>query len=318
MENDRSPHYEHSEHYESSSKKTNLTEKIRTNPWIISTFVVGILAIILIVSSFSGGITGKTISEDKAAELVLAFIESQGDSVELVDVRLESGLYKVTVLYGGSETPLYITKDGKNLASLFPLSLLLPEEPETIKSDRPEVGLYIWSYCPYGVTALGPFADVALLLGDYADFKVYLYYAGHGDFEIQQNKIQACIQSLGYDKYWEYAKTFADEIYDKCYGDVACDLAESVALMNSLGIDSDTVMACVDSQGDSLTENDYNSAKEVEVTGSPSLVINDIKVSPSSRTAEAFKDEVCQAFNEPPEECGTALDSTGTIASGNC
>ncbi len=83
-----------------------------------------------------------------------------------------------------------------------------------IQKETPVAELYIWSYCPYGVTALKPFAEVASLLDDYASFRVYLYYAGHGDFEEQQNKIQACIQNLGYEEeYWEYAQDFVTKIY---------------------------------------------------------------------------------------------------------
>ena len=81
-----------------------MTEKIRTNPWIISTFVFAIFAILLIVGNVAGGISGKAISQDKAADLVLNFVKAQaGEGAELVDVSSESGLYKVTVLFQRSE-----------------------------------------------------------------------------------------------------------------------------------------------------------------------------------------------------------------------
>ena len=118
MENEHSTHHEPHEHRETTSKKKNVTEQIRTNPWIMSTFVLGILVIMLIFSNVSGGVSGKTISEDKAAELVLGFVESQiGSEAELVDVSLDSGLYKVTVLFQGSEVSLYVTQDGRKSCS---------------------------------------------------------------------------------------------------------------------------------------------------------------------------------------------------------
>ena len=119
-------------------KKKNITEKIRTNPWIVSTFVLGILAIVLIVGSVSGGISTKAISKDKAAELVLGFVESQvGEQAELVGVTTESGLYKVTVLFQGSQVPLYVTKDGENLVQgVLPLSMLEPQELEPTDSTQ--------------------------------------------------------------------------------------------------------------------------------------------------------------------------------------
>jgi len=146
MEHEDSSHYEHHESHETPHKKKDMTEKLRTNPWIISTFVLGILAIILIIGSVTGGITGKTISEDKAADLVLGFVESQvGGEVELISVSSESGLYKVTVLFQGSEVPLYVTKDGKNLVTggVIPLSLLeQTDSQQTQQASTPEVIAY--------------------------------------------------------------------------------------------------------------------------------------------------------------------------------
>jgi protein-disulfide isomerase len=134
---------------------------------------------------------------------------------------------------------------------------------------------------------------------------------------VQQNKIQACIQKLSSSKYWDYSKTFAEEIYEKCYGNITCDLTESTKLMKSLGIDSSAILSCVKSEGETLINADYASAEEEGVTGSPTLIVNGVKVS-VSRTAEAYKEAVCSAFNNVPSECSQTLDSTGEAASGNC
>lgn len=309
-------------------KESKLTEKLRTNPWILSTIILGILSIVLLsgnLSGVTGGvITGNAISVADASQKVLDFANAQveGD-VELVDAELlASGLYQVTIKFQGNNIPLYLTADGKNLVQgVVPLdSLTKASEPATTEipqTDKPEVGLYIWSYCPYGVTALGPFSQVASLLENTANFKVYLYYAGHGDFEEQQNKIQACIQDLGSDKYWDYAETFANTIYKKCSGDIDCDLEESVKLMDTLGIDSDKVLSCVESKGADLLEEDFNAAKSVGVTGSPSLVINGVKAN-VARNAEAYKSAVCSAYSDAPSDCGETLDSTSATASGSC
>jgi len=313
-----------------SRKKISHVKKVRENPWIISSVVLGILILVMLISGFGCNVSGNAISEADIGPAAVGFVNTellQGQgSVTLSDVSQEDGFYKVVVDYNGQSVPVYFTKDGYYMGSVL-ASVSLGEDVSDEKvdtsvtpSDNPSAELYIWSYCPYGVTALGPFAQSAELLGDYADFKVYLYYAGHGEFEVQQNKIQACIQELGYeDEYWEYARTFADEIYEKCYGDADCDLAESTALMDSLGIDSDEVLSCVENQGETLLEEHYDAAKELGVTGSPSLIVNGVKVS-SSRTAEAFKNAICTGFTEDslPEECGQELDSTGTTATGSC
>jgi hypothetical protein len=311
-----------------NSNKKNFTESLRENPWVGATIVLGVIILIFLLGNLTGftgsSITGSVVAGDDAGQALLDFANEQGANAELVDVVEEGNFYKVTLSIQEQDIPIYVTKDGKYFtSSLIPLtdneenSQENSPTTEVSKSDKPIVGLYIWSYCPYGVTALEPFAKVASLLEDYADFKVFLYYAGHGDFEIQQNKIQACIQELEYDAYWKYGETFATEIYDKCYGDAECDLTESVALMNSLGIDSEKVLSCVESNGEALLEEHYGAAQKVSVTGSPSLVVNGIKVN-SARTAEAFKEVICSGFTTAPEECNQELDSTGTAASGSC
>jgi hypothetical protein len=308
---------------EEETKKDNseegLLDKIRENPFIAATIVLGIVVIALLVNSFIGTgsvITGGVVSIDNASASIENFLEvqtgGQGTLKQIEDYN--DYLYLTIINYQGQEIPLYITKDGLYLIQgLTELNF----ETNVPKSDKPTADLYIWSYCLYGVTALEPFAQVASLLGNYADFKVYLYYAEHGDFEIQQNKIQACIQNLGYNSYWKYAEAFATEVYDKCYGDATCDLEESTNIMKSLGIDSNKVLSCVESEGESLLEEHYNVAREIGVTGSPSLIVNGIKVNPS-RTAEAYKEAICSAFNNSPEECSQTLDSTGSTASGSC
>lgn len=309
------------------SNESNFTEKIRENPFIAATIILGVLLLIVSITGFKGitggaVITGNVVSETDAGQALLDFANAQGANAELVSIKEDGEFYLVTLSLQGQEAPIYVTKDGQFLVQgLTPLTVTRsPEETqptEVTKSDKPTAELFIWSYCPYGVTALEPFAQVSSLLGNSADFKVQLYYAGHGDFEVQQNKIQACIQKLGYEQYWDYAKTFANEIYTKCSGNIACDLTESTTLMNSLGINSNKVLTCVESEGDALLDEHSNAAKESGVSGSPTLVINGAKVN-TARTAEAYKTAICSAFNDAPEECSTTLDSTGTQASGNC
>jgi len=305
----------------SKKRPTNIIKK---NPWILSTIVLVILVIILLITTYTSGSSGKTVGED-----FVKFINSKGGAqIEYVQTNdFSSNLYEVIVSSGGSQIPVYITKDGNYFVQI--VSELTEEEPgeitppeqNIIKSDRPEVELFIWSYCPYGVQAQEPLAEVAELLGDYVDFKGVLYYDGHGEYETQQNKIQECIQKIDADKYWEYASGFVKDIYPQCGSsrDIDCDKTESIKLMNSLGINSNDILNCVDTEGDDLIAAASIRAKELGVTGSPSLAINNVIVQPSSRTAEGFKDSICMAFNNIPEECSTILDGDSSVAAaGNC
>jgi protein-disulfide isomerase len=306
-------------------KSCKFVRDFKKNPWkYFSVFFATVLLIVSILFLISSGafISGKSVGEN-----FVKFINSQGGSqIELVSVeKLGADLYELKVSVQDQEVVAHVTKDGKYFVQLItPIddSVVseVPEEEtptEIPKSDKPKVELFIWSYCPYGVTALSPLADVAKLLGSYADFDVVLYYAGHGDFELQQNKIQACIQELDKEKYWDYAQGFVEEIYPVCSGDITCDKDKSVELMDSLGIDSNEVLSCVEESGETLVEEDYNRARELGVTGSPTLVVNDV-VASVSRTSESFKGAVCSAFNNVPEECGQALDNQGSSASGSC
>ena len=309
-----------------SKEKKSLIKSIRSNPWIISTAVLVIVLAIFLFTG-AGSCTGKAISKEVASSNLVSYFEGNGVSgLEVKSVEDMDSMYLIVLTYQSQDVPFYVTKDGyiigNSLVSILPDLEEVPSPSgsasEVSKSDVPETGLFIWSYCPYGVTALGPYSEVAKLLGDNADFKVYLYYAGHGKFEEQQNKIQACMQDLGYtSEYWNYAQEFVDTIYPTCSGDIDCDLEKSKELMDSLNIDSTSVLNCVESKGAELLAEDYNVANSLGVTGSPTLVVNGVKMS-VSRNAESFKQAICESFNNAPEICGTTLDSTGTTASGNC
>lgn len=309
---------------EDEKQKSSFNHTIKNlskNYWAVATIILAVLLILSIALNNTS-----SVSPTFAGNAVVDFAKSQGLNAELVDVAEDEGLYLVTLNIDGQEVSVHATKDGKNMIpSLYPLTSTTNTntntntQTEIPKTNTPTAKLFIWSYCPYGVTALTPFAEVAKLLGTDANFKVYLYYAGHGDFEEQQNKIQACIQDLGYEQYWDYAEGFANNIYNKCSGDIDCNLEESTKLMNTLGIDSSKVLSCVDTKGDTLLEEHYNAAKDAGVSGSPSLVVNDVLTS-TARTAEAYKQAVCSAFTTDaiPAECDETLSSSAGTTSGSC
>lgn len=311
------------------SAKKSKTNFLKKNIWAISTVVLAVLLLLVVVIKDGNSCTtGAVINSQDAGQKIVELMEMQGAEAKIISIDDQGSIYEVIISSGGREGPLYITKDGKNLVEPAPIeqikqqilsSQAAQEEVQEIpKSEKPSSELFIWSYCPYGVTALAPFAEVAELLGDSADFKVNLYYAGHGDFEVQQNAIQACIQELGYkNEYWKYAKGFVTNIYEKCYGDAACDLEESEKLMNSVGIDSEAVLSCVEENGNTLYQRDYNRAGEMEVTGSPTLMVNEVKAN-VARTAESYKTVVCSSYENSPEDCSEILSSSAASTTGSC
>jgi protein-disulfide isomerase len=113
----------------------NWIDRLRENPWMVSTVV---LIVVLLGFAFfglgSGGVTGNVIGEDEAAANLVSFIESQsptGEKVEVISSERMGELYKVTLNFQGQEIPVYVSLDGQFLiADVIPLDpSLLPSIP---------------------------------------------------------------------------------------------------------------------------------------------------------------------------------------------
>jgi hypothetical protein len=112
-------------------KKETLTDVMRKDPWKVSTVVLGILAIILIVANFSGGMTGNVIAPNDAGAKLLEFYESSGaEGLELDSVEEINGLYQVNILYEGNTVPIFVTKDGELAGTMSPLTMAAPTQTE--------------------------------------------------------------------------------------------------------------------------------------------------------------------------------------------
>ncbi len=314
----------------------------KINAWMISTFVlIIILGIFLAFPSFILNLTGRAtevnvgsigseLTPDEAGSKAVEYINKNlitSGSASLVSVEEMSDMYKVTTSYQGQQIPVYITKDGLYLFISQPLDttkeLPKPQQQQTQqeipKSDRPKVELYIFSYCPFGAQSLDSFAEVALFLKDYADFKVKFFSNMHGEHERQQNMIQECIQKVAPDKYFEYAKDYYEKVYSSCASQrsVDCDKEKTTELLNEVGIDSNKVFECVEKEGEQLYQQDKNDASSLGLSGSPSFVINGVYTR-VTRTPEGIKSAVCSAFNTPPEKCSQELSSSASSSSGQC
>ena len=302
-------------------KKNNLTELIRTNPWILSTFVFGVLAIVLIFTSF--GSAG--VSSDSAGNNFVDFINSRGGAqIELVSAEeFGSDLYELTLLAEGQEVPAHVTKDGKYFVQ-FLYDLSEAEEPATPTGDvtapieydvpkvaKPVVDLFIMSYCPFGTQAEKGIIPVLELLGDKVDANIrFVNYAMHPTYgEVEEQLNQYCIQEEQKDKYLPYLRCFLTE------GDSESCLAEA-------SIDADMLSSCYEE-----TDNEFNVLANLEdtsswlngrypkfmvdndlnleygVQGSPTFVVNGIKLDKHGRDSASYLKTICDAFSDSPEEC---------------
>src|SRR3989344_4506953 len=171
-------------------KKANLTERVRENPWMLCSLILGVLAVALLIVNFSGGITGNVISGDSAADNLIKYLNDVADSeVKLVDVASEgSNMYKVTVEYGGQDIDVYMTKDGGYYTpNLLPITSDVQEAGEQSqaqdvpKTEKPGVELYVFTYCPYGLQMEKAVLPVVELLGDKINFRIRQIGAMHGE-----------------------------------------------------------------------------------------------------------------------------------------
>jgi len=103
------------------SDKKVLIDKLRENPWILSTFVFGVMAVVLLIATLPASLSGNVISEDIAAQKIVDILKQTGLDVGLVNVSEKSGVYEIIFIVEGEEQIAYVTKDGLMAGSLFSL-----------------------------------------------------------------------------------------------------------------------------------------------------------------------------------------------------
>jgi protein-disulfide isomerase len=302
---------EESEETKTSAPK--LMEKLRANPWILSTFVLGIITIVLLLGAFNPGMTGNVISDDAAAERLVDFLNTRSDgTVTLDSVSEDSGLYKVDVGYQGDVIPVYTTLDGKYfIQGVVPLSgEAAPQQQaaqdsqpqEVVKSDRPIVELFVMTHCPYGTQAEKGFLPAMVGLAGKADISVkFVHYFLH-DPENDETPVQICIREEQGAKYNAYLKEFLVE-------------GDTEASLTKVGIDRASLDDCIANRADGYYAADSALSEGYGVRGSPTLVVNGQIVN-SGRSADAYVSTICSAFNNAPAECSTLNLDTDTPGPG--
>lgn len=302
------------------SKKINLTEKIRENPWILSTFICGVLVLVLFLSTFTN-LTGNTISEKDASEKLLGFYKSMGiEGLTLNSVKEVSGVYEVSLNYQDKIVPLYITKDGKNIIdSLSPIEPISSntntQQKEIPKSDKPSVELYVFTYCPYGLQMEKAMIPVVNLLKDKINFKIRQIGAMHGEYEKIEAERQLCIEKEYPSKFLDYVLAFAEDTsIGDCKGDATCLVPKLTALYSKLGIDSSKIDSCMKTDGENLYNAEVKNAQSKGISGSPTTTINGVEASIRERSPEATKGIICNVFNNIPSECSQALSASSASA----
>lgn len=284
--------------------KKSAFSKMRENPWIIATIVLGALLLVIALVSGFGMVFGGSQS---VGEKVVNYLNTQVSSgtVTLESVSKENGLYKVMVNYQGQSIPVYASPDGKNLVSdLIPLdgsgAAAAPTPKDIPKTARPRVELFVMSYCPYGTQMEKAILPVAALLKDKIDFDIrYTHFTLHGEPEDTENFRQICIREEQGDKFLAYIQCTLNSTDPYHPADVN-------TCMRQLGINANQVTSCMNTKAADYYADDSQASQGYGVQGSPTLIINGVDAQ-VNRSPAAILSAVCSAFENAPEECNTEL-----------
>jgi hypothetical protein len=266
------------------------------------------------------------LSAQDAADKAISYINnlSGGSGVSLIDVTEESGLYKIHILIGQQDYESFVSKDGRILFRpgyyYYMDGNNTDNTPNTSaevpKSDRPDVKIFVMSYCPGGQQAQKMALPVYELLKDKIDIEIYFVdVAMHDKQELDENLRQYCMQNYNQSQYFDYLSCFLQSgNSSSCLTEVGIDL---VNLANCVAV-TDATYNVTGQYNDQSTwrygiyplfdvQKDLNEL--YGVTASPTIIINGVKVTVSPMTPENFKQIICSAFNTSPEECSQTLSN---------
>jgi hypothetical protein len=307
---------------EKEEKKVEKFFHKKENIWMSVSIVLAVILVVSLGFNFSG----KSISKDAAGNKAVDFIKTSfgADVSEFTNVTDLGKIYEITVPYQGQDIPVYMSKDGKYFISsaidiaavASTASNAAAKTPtEVVKSDKPVVDAYVFSYCPYGLQFEKALLPVYNLLKSKADINLVYIGAMHGEFEKTESLRQICVQKeYTKDKLWSYLDLFMGNTdIGNCNGDETCLKPLIDKIFKNVSIDGTKISACMAKDAEAIYNADVQKASEAGISGSPTFVINDAQVS-VSRTPAAIGKAVCDAFNTSPSECTQTLSSTASQA----
>ncbi|MDD2753419.1 MAG: hypothetical protein PHT44_02330 [Candidatus Portnoybacteria bacterium] len=263
----------------------------------------------------------------KAEKFINEQLVQPGTNAAVKSIVEENGMYKILVGVGAQEIAAYISKDGKNF---YPQVYNIDEQKteqtspsasanpaqnanrDIAKTDKPDVELFVMSYCPYGLQIEKGILPVVELLESKINFQLkFVDYAMHGQKEIDENLRQYCIQKKGLDKLDAYLSCFVKQGDSNfCLSAAKVDVASCVGQTDAQFKINAKAADKSQWRNSSFPPFDINQADNARygVQGSPALVINGKMVQPN-RNPQSLLDAVCSAFTNKPGECDEKLSS---------
>ncbi len=180
------------------------------------------------------------------------------------------------------------------------------------KVDRPKAYLYVMSHCPFGTQAEKAYLEIIKAFSGVADVQIkFVPYIMHGYQEAVDNVIQYCVSKVYPNKFIDYMKCFLSK-EDKWGWD-------SQKCLEKVGIsfDDPNFKKCYDETAKKVDLEGIKNSKErfprfnlnttwayqAGVQGSPTFVLNGVKIEWIQRNARAYAEKICESFKNPPEIC---------------
>lgn len=294
-----------SKHEKKDNKKDDVIEiplgkfvnKIRDNPWIIASVVLGIAFIVSLffIGSDGASVSGNAISGTQAGGKLVEFINAQGTGTASFVSAQESGsFYNVIVNYNGQDVPVFVTTDGKYLVTNpIPLSddVAVPTQtqPTDTNRDNPNVDA--------GDNPVMGKADAPITIIEFSDFECPFCEKFYTETlpQLKKNYVDTGKAKIIYmdfplsfhpeaQKAAEAAECFREQKGDAGYYKMHDKLFEnqaSLSVENSkkwakeLGADSKKFDECLDSgKFESAVQADFSYGQSLGVSGTPSFFIN--------------------------------------------
>lgn len=311
--------------------------------------ILFIIVLGIVVYGFVGGFCrleqDHSLNSQQATDKLRTFLSQRlsGQAFEVKNLKKEKGLYQATISLSGQNLKSYMSTDG---SLFFPqvMSMNAPENKSIPQKDTPEVDLFIMSFCTYGNQAENIMKPVVDLLGKEADINLhYIIYSNygsaknclseeqkycslHGVAEVKQDIRELCVAQDNSQKLWDFVTTINSDT------DVENVEQDWSNIAQQVGLDVNKISSCQQEQGLSLLKQEmslttqkypvqkpsqHNNQEKVLIQGSPTLVINGM-IYDGQRSSQAYKEAICSAFTEAPQECNQQIDGVQAGASGSC
>ncbi|MEM0360349.1 MAG: thioredoxin domain-containing protein [Candidatus Diapherotrites archaeon] len=270
-------------------------------------------------------------------------LKDNGYSIEITKVEeLSADFYTISFNFMKDNkvqapSQVYASKDGKTI--IFgqamdlkePIVYVAPPAPEMPKSDKPNIKMFVMSYCPYGQQAEAGLGPAVALLGDKIEFEPHFviysnygsgypdycfdkdskYCSMHGIKELNEDIRQLCIWKYEKAKFWPYV----NKINANCKMNEIETCWKTQA--EAVGIDTAKIEQCFKDEALTLLETEKALNEKYGVQGSPTILINETEYS-GGRAPENYKNAICSAFNTQPDECNQTLGTETGTATGSC